>query len=79
MIHVNDPMFLFLAEAEGHDKLVDTHDAKVNARIKDFKKLVRRGKDPNDYVDDVLRDHGLTRWDLSVRDQNKINRKLGEM
>lgn len=79
MIRPGSPYFMFMREAEGHDELVDTHEAKVNARINDFKRLVRRGKDPNDYVDDVLHDHGLTRWDLSEKDQNKINRKLGEM
>lgn len=79
MINIGSPYFMFMRERSGHDELVDTHEAKVNARIKDFKRLVRRGKDPNDYVDDVLRDHGLTQWDLTTRDQNKINRKLGEM
>lgn len=79
MIRPGSPYFMFMRERSGHDELVDTHEAKVNARINDFKRLVRRGKDPNDYVDDVLRDHGLTQWDLSEKDKNKINRKLGEM
>ena len=65
--------FMYMAEAEGHDNLVNTRTAKINAVIKDFKSLVRRGVNPNDYIDQVLANHGLTQDMLTDREIAKIN------
>ena len=57
---VDSGYFMYMAEAEGHDELVSTRTAKINASIKDFKDIVRQGGNPNDYIDSVLAKHGLT-------------------
>lgn len=39
MIKVNDPFFLYMAEAEGCDHLVNTRTARINAMINEIKSM----------------------------------------
>ena len=68
--------FMYMAEAEGMDSLVSTRTAKINASIKDFKSLVRQGKNPNYYIDEVLAKHGLSEDMLTDAECNKIMRAI---
>lgn len=68
--------FMYMAEAEGMDSLVSTRTAKINASIKDFKSLVRQGKNPNNYIDSVLESHGLSEDMLTDAECNKIMRAI---
>ena len=69
---VKSGYFMYMAEAEGHDELVNTRTAKINAAIKDFKYIVKQGENPNDYIADVLAKHGLTEDMLTDRECEKI-------
>lgn len=69
---VKSGYFMYMAEAEGHDELVNTRTAKINAAIKDFKYIVKQGENPNDYIADVLAKHGLTEDMLTDRECKKI-------
>lgn len=73
---VKSGYFMYMAEAEGHDELVNTRTAKVNAAIKDFKYLVRQRENPNDYIDTVLAKHGLTEDMLTSEEIERINRAI---
>jgi len=73
---VKSGYFMYMAEAEGHDELVNTRTAKVNAAIKDFKYLVRQHENPNDYIDAVLAKHGLTEDMLTSDEIERINRAV---
>ena len=68
--------FMYMAEAEGMDSLVSTRTAKINASIKDFKSLVRQGKNPNYYINEVLESHGLSEDMLTDAECNKIMRAI---
>ena len=70
---VKSGYFMYMTEASGMDKLVNTRTAKINAVIKDFKYIVKQGKNPNDYIADVLAKHGLTEDMLTDREIAKIN------
>ena len=45
----------------------------INNIIKDFKSLVRKGYDPNDYIEEVISNYGLTEDDLTDKEVKKIN------
>ena len=70
---VDSGYFMFMAEAEGFDNLVNTRTAKVNAIIKDFKYIISSGENPNDYIDDVFNRHNLTIEELTETEVEKIN------
>lgn len=53
-------MWMFAMEAEGYDDLISTRTAKINAAIKDFKYIKENGGNPNEYIYEVLADHGLS-------------------
>lgn len=63
----------YMAESLGYDNLVTTRTAKINAIIKDFKYLVRQGKNPNEYIYEVLAKHGLNENLLTDAEIRKIN------
>lgn len=50
--------------------------SKINHIIKDFKSLVRQGKNPNYYIDEVLANHGLSEDMLTDAECNKIMRAI---
>ena len=62
----------YILEASGRDDLCNTRTARVNAAIKDFKSLVSRGYNPNDYIEEILANHGLTESELTDRECEKI-------
>jgi len=71
---VNSGFAMYAAEAAGRDDLVSTRTAKINSSIKDFKYLVKQGKNPNDYISIVLAKHGLKEEDLTDKECEKIMR-----
>lgn len=73
---INSGYFMYMAEAEGHDELISTKTAKINAAIKDFKKLKRQGEDPNEYIYEVLTNHGLSQNLLTDAECAKIMREV---
>lgn len=70
---VNSGYFMFMAEKEGYDNLINTRTAKINAIIKDFKYIISSGENPNDYIDEVFNRHNLTIDSLSPKELEKIN------
>ena len=66
----------YILEENGNDKLCTTKAAKINASIKDFKSLVRQGKNPNYYIDSVLAKHGLSEDMLTDAECNRIMRAI---
>ena len=68
--------FMYMAEAEGCDYLISTRTAKINAIIKDLKYIISQNKDPNDYVKDVCLKHNLPIYDLTQKEQDRINEAL---
>ena len=70
---VDSGYFMYMAEAEGFDNLVNTKTARINAAIKDFQKLYRDGYDPNEYVHEVLSAHNLSEDLLTEKEIRRIN------
>ena len=66
----------YILEASGRDDFVSTRTARINAAIKDFKSLVRQGKNPNYYIDSVLASHGFSESELTDAECNKIMRAI---
>lgn len=66
----------YILEANGRDDLITTRTSKVNSAIRDFKSLVRQGKNPNYYIDEVLESHGLSEDTLTDAECNKIMRAI---
>lgn len=72
----NTPYGLYMMEAEGMDNMVNTKEARINASIKDFVALARRGYDINDIQETVFDKHNLNLNDLSARDKARIKREV---
>lgn len=70
---VKSGYFMYMAEADGYDNLVNTKTARINAAIKDFQKLYRDGYDPNEYVNEVLSAHNLSEDSLTEKEIRRIN------
>lgn len=68
--------FPYMAEAEGHDELISTRTASVNAVIKDFKSLIDKRVDPNLYKYEILASHGLSEQLLTDAECAKIKREV---
>lgn len=53
--------FLYMAEAEGHDELVSTRTARINAAIKDFILMAKNGYNINndDIQAAILSEHNI--------------------
>ena len=73
---VKSGYFMYMAEAGGHDNLVTTRTAKINASIKELRSLFQRGYNPNNYIDTVLANHGLTEDMLSDAECARISREV---
>lgn len=80
MMNFNDMVksgyFMYMAEAEGHDNLVSTRTAKINAVIKDLRNYRLRGYNLNNYIDTVLARHGLAEDMLSDAECERINNEV---
>lgn len=70
---IDSGYFGFMSEAEGITSINSTRATKINAIIKDFKSIVRQGKNPNNYITSVLAKYGLSESDLTSREIAKIN------
>lgn len=70
---VESGYFMYMAEAGGHDNLVNTKEARINAAIKDFQKLYNQGYNPNEYIYEVLTAHGLSENLLTEKEIQRIN------
>lgn len=66
--------FMYMAEAEGYDDLVNTREAKINAVIKECAVLVREGINPTNEIDDILYRHDLTIDMLTDEECDRISR-----
>lgn len=68
--------FLYMAEAEGFDDLVTTREARINAAIKDFIIMAKKGYniDNDDIQAAILEDHKLQ--DISTKEAEYIARKV---
>ena len=73
---INSGYFGYMTEAEGITSINSSRATKINAIIKDFKYLVRQGKDPNNYTDSVLSKYGLDQCSLTSKEINKINEAI---
>lgn len=73
---VNSGFAMYLFESAGRDDLVSSRTAKINASIKDFKYLVKQGKNPNNYISIVLAKHGLKEDELTLNEIRKIERAI---
>lgn len=73
---VDSGYFMYMAEASGQTSLISTRVAKINAAIKDFKYLVRHGKNPNEYISTVLAKYGLSEEMLTDAECAKISRSI---
>ena len=73
---INSGYFGYMTEAEGITSINSSRATKINAIIKDFKYLVRQGKDPNNYIDSVLSKYGLDQCSLTAKEINKINEAI---
>lgn len=70
---VDTGYFGYITEAEGITNINSTRATKINAIIKDFKSLVRQGKNPNEYIYEVLHKYGLSEDLLTDAEVGKIN------
>lgn len=70
---VDSGYFMYMAEAEGFDNLVNTKTARINAAIKDFQKLYHNGYNPNEYIHEVLSAHNLSEDLLTEKEIQRIN------
>ena len=68
--------FLFMAEAEGCDDLVDTHPAKINAAVRELIDLARKNINVNNYITPVLEKHGLSEDTLTPYEKNYIMNQI---
>ena len=68
--------FLYMSEAEGVTDFVDTRESRINAAIKDFVIMAKKGYniDNDDVQAAILEDYNLQ--DISTKEANYIARKV---
>ena len=71
---IDSGYFMYMAETEGLDSVVNTREAKINAVIKECAALVREGINPTNEIDDILYRHDLTIDMLTDEECDKISR-----
>lgn len=76
---IDSGYFGYITEAEGVTSINSTRTTKINAIIKTFKSLVNEGKNPNNYISQVLASYGFTENDLTDDEINKINREINKI
>lgn len=76
---VNSGYFGYMSEKEGIVSINSTRETKINAIIKTFKSLVNKGKNPNNYISEVLASYGFDEDDLTDAEINKINREINKI
>lgn len=75
---VDSGYFMYMAETEGYDDLVDTRTARINSSIKDFKYIKENGGNPNEYIHEVLAKHGLSQMYLTDAECERIMNEVNE-
>lgn len=76
---VNSGYFGYMSEKEGIVSINSTRETKINAIIKTFKSLVNKGKNPNNYISEVLASYGFDEDDFTDAEINKINREINKI
>lgn len=66
---------LYMAEREGR---FPQRNKIINNVIKEFTRIYKAGYDPNDYIDEILSQYGLTESDLTSSEIRRINREVEE-
>lgn len=67
--------FAFMDEVGGHGYVNGHHKAIENA-IKEFRSLLAKGLDPNDYIEEVLEMNGLSEDKLTPQEIERINKSV---
>ncbi len=70
---VDTGYFGYMSEKEGITSINSSRTTKINAIIKDFKSLVKQGKNPNEYIYEVLHKYGLNEHLLTEAEIERIN------
>jgi len=70
---VDTGYFGYISEKEGITSINSSRTTKINAIIKDFKSLVKQGKNPNEYIYEVLHKYGLNEHLLTEAEIERIN------
>lgn len=70
---VDTGYFGYMSEKEGVTAVNSSRTTKINAIIKDFKSLVAKGYNPNDYISEVLHKYGLNENLLTEAEIRRIN------
>ena len=76
---VNSGYFGYMSEKEGMVSINSSRATKINAIIKTFKSLVNKGKNPNNYISEVLASYGFSEDDLTESEISKINREINKI
>lgn len=76
---VKSGYFGYMSEKEGIVSINSSRATKINAIIKTFKSLVNEGKNPNDYISEVLSSYGLSESDLTETEIGKINKEINKI
>lgn len=68
--------FLYMAEKEGHDELISTRTARINATIEDFVLMAKNGYNiNNDNIQAaILNDHNID--NITTKEINYITREV---
>lgn len=75
---INTGYFGYITEKEGITSINSSRVTKINSIIKDFKYLVRQGKNPNNYITSTLAKYGLKENDLTYSEIKRINGEINE-
>lgn len=70
---INTGYFGYITEKEGITSINSSRVTKINSIIKDFKYLVRQGKNPNNYITSTLAKYGFKEEDLTYSEIKRIN------
>lgn len=73
---VDTGYFGYMSEAEGLTSMNTSRATKINAIIKDFKRLVNEGENPNEFIHEVLAGYGLNEHLLTEAEIERINREV---
>lgn len=70
---VDTGYFGYMSEKEGVTSINSSRTTVINSIIKDFKSLVAKGYNPNDYISEVLHKYGLNENLLTEAEIRRIN------
>lgn len=67
------------AKLNGLEAFIMQSAENVDTVVKDFKRAIEAGYDPNSVIDEVLAHHRLTEKDFTSSDIKKLNRQVEEI